>query len=177
MKKTLIFSLLLFLLGSLSSYAQQKPEPRPKVKAAMQKIAWLAGNWQGEGSMQMPGAKHQFKQQEWISFKANNSVLLIEGLGLTEAGGDTVHQALALISFDEATDTYYMQAVKGDGKVINAEVEVTDNEFSWSFATGATAKVKYIITNKNGQWHENGSYTPDGSQWYPFMSMVLERTE
>jgi hypothetical protein len=147
------------------------------MQEAMRKIAWLEGKWQGSGTVRMPEGTHEFIQQENVSFKANGSVLLIEGLGLTKAGGATVHQALALISFDETTGQYQMRAVKGDGVIVDADTEVSEGIFKWRMPVANGAKVEYTLKHEGSNWVETGSYSPDGKQWFPFFSMNLSKQE
>ena len=70
-------------------------------------------------------------------------------------------------------------------KVDGEESKVLHCSYSFLKITDATGKptsipqggmVKYEFSlNDKGQWVETGQYSPDGQQWYPSFSMLLDK--
>lgn len=149
---------------------------------AMRKLDFLTGDWKGEASISMePGGKTQAVQTERVRTKAGGQVLLIEGLGrekLAEGGaGKVVHDALAVISWDEATKKYQMQTWTERGGV-QAWLEAADKKVVWGFDTPQGAKIRYTIwLDEQGQWVETGEYSADGKSYVLFFDMKLAKVE
>ena len=87
---------------------------RPDVAAqreAMQKLAFLVGQWKGEATVSMgPGGPRRLEQTEDVQFKLDGLVLLIEGTGRNPVSGAVEFNALATVSFDEASGAYRFRA-------------------------------------------------------------------
>src|SRR5687767_10404944 len=82
--------------------AQPVMMPDSITKNAMDKLDFLSGHWSGTGSIQMGREKHSFNQEETVSQKVNNSVLVIDGLGTDAVTNQVIHQAYAVISYDRS---------------------------------------------------------------------------
>lgn len=163
------------LLYCLTTHAQANLQPPQQLKAAMAKLDPLKGSWKGTGWLQMGSARHKFEQQENISFKANNTVLQIDGLGI-DSLGNAVHQAFAVVSFNAEESNYQMLAVRADGKVIYPEIVVPEaGIIEWGFESGAGGRVKFNIEIKDGTWHETGKFSRDGENWISFLEIKLKK--
>ena len=80
-------------------------------RTAMKKLGFLVGDWSGEASvLRSPGQFAELAQTESAQFRLDGLVLVIEGVGRTQADGKLSLQALGLISFDDETGTYRMRA-------------------------------------------------------------------
>jgi hypothetical protein len=164
-----------FFVFYLNGSAQASLQPSQELKSAIVKLEPLIGQWKGEGWIQMGSSKHMFQQHEYISLKANNTVLQIEGLGKNESG-QAVHQAFAIISFDSEKSVYQMLAVRADGKVIYPQIIVTESGvLEWGFEVGNGSRVKFNIEIKDNTWHETGKFSSDGTNWMPFLEMNLKK--
>lgn len=162
-------------LSTLS--AQANLAPSAETRAAMDKIRFLEGNWKGSGWIRMGPQKHDFIQTESVKTHANGTVLTIDGLGRDAANPDmVVHQAFAVISYDQAADKYLMRAIRGDGNHVDADFVVNpDGSIAWEFEHPMAGKVRYTIRNESGAWVENGEASRDGKTWMPFLEMRLVR--
>ena len=63
-------------------------------------LSFIKGKWAGSGwMMTQNGKKEAFIQTEDISYQLDGTLLLILGHG--KAGGETIHNALALVSYNK----------------------------------------------------------------------------
>ena len=80
--RKLIWSILPALLLATSLFAQEA-ETDLLNKKEVSKLAFIVGEWEGDGWMMgRDGQKHAFTQTENISFKLDSTAILIEGRGL-----------------------------------------------------------------------------------------------
>jgi hypothetical protein len=147
----------------------------------MRRLDFLVGEWSGEAWIRMgPNAEHAI-QTERVQKKAGGKALLIEGLGRVklEDGkpGDVVHDALAVVSFDETSKSYRFDNWVADKPSAAAKLEVTaPNVVVWGFDTPQGGRVRYTIrlTDK-GEWNEIGEFTRNGTEWMKFFEMTLTK--
>jgi hypothetical protein len=169
MKRTAMF--LLLMLTATFAYGADE----------MKKLDFLVGTWKGEASLQMgPGKRETVLQTETVTSKAGGKVLLVEGLGRRKmengSAGDVVHDAIALISWDKARNTYRFNAHVAQQDSVDTTIDLTaPNTLVWGFDT-PQGKVRYTITlTAKGQWHEVGEFSRDAKDWMKFFEMTLSR--
>ncbi|AHM59657.1 hypothetical protein D770_06970 [Flammeovirgaceae bacterium 311] len=171
MKKLFAFIIIAILALSVKA---QNPH-LPLVQEKLQALKWLAGNWQGNGwMMNQQGVKMPFDQKEIISYRLNNTILHIEGIGTT--GDDTVHHALAIVSFDPQAGKYnFTSYTHQGGSQHDALVEVKPTTLIWKMLT-PRGSIRYtIVLNEKGQWFEVGEFSSDGEKsWNQFFEMTLD---
>ncbi len=174
--KKLILTLSFLSALQATLFAQPVMTPDSVTKDAMDKLAFLTGQWSGTGWIQMGRDKHFFNQSENVIQKVNQSVIVIDGLGTDSKTNQIIHQAFAVISYDRAAQKYLMRAYRGDGNYIDADVEVTqDGSFIWGFTHPQAGRMKYTIRMTNGKWIETGEMSRDNTTWFPFFEMTLEK--
>jgi len=125
-------------------------------RTAMKKLGFLVGEWSGEASvLRGPGQFAELVQSESVQFKLDGLVLVIEGIGRSKADGKLALQALGVVSFDDATGAYRMQAFN-DGRWLETEVKLADsgNSISWGFVLGEFKKTTVLRINEDGEWTE-----------------------
>ena len=149
----------------------------------MRKLDWLIGEWKGEATVQMgPGKPETALQHEKVQSKAGGKVLLIEGVGRQKledgSAGEIVHDAMALISWDEAKKTYRFSTFVANRPDADATLEVTGpNSASWGFQT-PQGHVRFTISKtEKGEWLEIGEYSRDAVKWTKFMDMKLQKVK
>jgi hypothetical protein len=176
MKKIIVILALLAL--PLAARAQA---PASTARAEMKKLSFLAGQWQGEGWFDVgPGQRRTFKQTETVQSKLDGLLLVVDGLGKGRLPGSqeevVIHNAFAVVSYDEAAKRFRWHAYRADGLFVDAETTVAENQMVWSFANPRGGKVRFTIklTDK-GRWHEIGEFSADGNAWGQFFEMTLER--
>jgi hypothetical protein len=148
----------------------------------MRKLDWMVGEWKGDASVQMgPGKPQLAVQTERVQSKLGGKVLIIEGLGKRKledgTTGDVVHDALAVISWNEKAKKYRFDAWTARDGYVEAWLEAGENgRCAWGFDTPQGGKVRYTLTHENGQWSEVGEYSRDGSQYTKFFEMTLQKS-
>jgi hypothetical protein len=180
MKTILIIAAALFGL-SLSNIKAQSPAPEV-VKQEMQKLAYMAGRWQGEALIKRGNTPpEKVLQEENIQFKLDGTALLIEGIGRSPMTGNrVVFNALAVVSYNQHTKQFGLKSYTMEGNQTEAYFTVVkDNHFEWGFETPAKAKIRYtiVLDPQQKSWIEKGDYSPDGSTWYPFIEMSLKKVD
>jgi len=148
----------------------------------MRKLDWWVGEWSGTASVRMgPGKPQQVVQSERVQSKLGGRVLLVEGLGKRRledgSAGEVVHDALAVVSYNEKTKKYEFDAWTAREGNVDAWLEVGEkNTATWGFDTPQGAKIRYTIRlTEKGEWHEVGEFSRDGNQWMKFFEMTLTR--
>lgn len=173
-----LFVILIALAGVTISHAQGTASEEHLKE--MKKLAYMEGKWSGEASMrQQNGTVLKVNQEENIQYKLDGTVLLVEGTGRSQdAGNAIVFNALAIVSYNPHTKTFSMKSHVLDGNQTDAYFKIlSDNNFEWGFETPTKAKIKYtiVLDPQANTWNEKGSYSPDGSMWYPFLEMNLKK--
>lgn len=144
-------------------------------QAAMQKFAFLVGEWEGSGSIAMgPGPRQPFTQTERIQFRHDGTLLMIEGHGKHASTGASVHDALAIVTYDAPKGKYRFRSFAAVGRYAEAEAIVDGNRMTWWMKPGPVT-VRYTIVVDNGIWKEIGESSPDGKTWTPFFEMTLRK--
>jgi hypothetical protein len=173
-----IYSTLVVAFGvCLSSlFAQANLQPSAQLHAAMAKVKFMEGSWTGSGWIQMGPQRHEFNQTELVQSHANGTVLTIDGRG-TNADDSTqvIHQAFAVLSYDQQAEKYLMRAVRADGNHVDADFEVNaDGSITWGFSHPMAGQIRYTIHYEDGKWTETGAMSRDGESWLEFLYMELE---
>lgn len=156
----------------------QPPAPPPAV-AAIKRLDFLQGRWEGTGWIQMGPQRATFRQEEMVRTAAGGTVLIIDGLGRSADEGQkgrVVHQAFGVLSFDAARQAFRWRAYRADGQEVEATPEVSENRFVWGFE-GNGMKVRFTITKTDaGEWLEIGEMTrPGTAEPFKFFEMTLRR--
>lgn len=163
----------LFVCG-LPLAAQQPVSNSVKTQRdAMRKLAFLAGHWSGPITIfRGPGEALHLNQTEDVEYKLDGLVLLVEGKS-TSPDGKVEFNALATITYDDASHTYRIRAYN-DGHYLDTEFSVPTDGFSWSFQAGTAHVVNTMHLTAKGEWNEVsdatvGTYPPHRS-----MEMLLQ---
>ncbi len=179
MKKLLI----LWLVLVAPAAAQSQTSGTTTGLIEMRKLDFLVGNWQGDGWMQFgPGQRSYSSVTESVQSKLGGRVFVIEGVGRAKVPGKdeetVVHNAFAVLYYDEAAKRYSMRAFLANGQSVDAETNLIDGTFEWGFQM-PQGKMKYKIRlNERGQWFEEGAISMDGGKtFHKFFEMTLNRTK
>jgi hypothetical protein len=147
-------------------------------KAAMQKLAFLSGAWEGQGWIVSPRGRIEFRQTEDIRLLQDGLLLSIEGRGFSKSAdpksanpsGEPTFQANALVSFNDGDGTYRFYSFSlGYSGTFPAEL-LDQHTLRWS-----PGPVRFTIrVDPPGHWHETGE-APDGKGGFrQFFEMDLE---
>jgi hypothetical protein len=146
-------------------------------RAAMKKLAFLAGNWAGEASvLRRPGQTAELSQTEQAQFRLDGLVLEIEGVGRRKSDGKPLLQALGLISFDDESGIYQMRAFN-DGRWLESEVRLADggDSISWGFALGELKTSSVLRINEKGEWTEKAELTVGSGAPQKLIDLTVRR--
>ena len=147
----------------------------------VKKLAFMVGQWKGAGWLEYaPGQRSAFVITETIQSKLDGLALLIEGVGKRKIDGkgegDTIHQALAVLSYDDKARRYRFLTHTAEGRYADADVKLIEGGWQWGlqFPGGMAIRYTIKIAGKD-EWHEIGERTTDGKTWQQFHEMTLER--
>jgi len=174
MKKIILIAISLIMGWQLAIGQDNSALLKEQKRTQMNKLSFMLGEWEGSGWIQMgQTAKMTFTIHETVVPKVEGLVYLVEGLGSSE--GNTSHNAIALISWDNEKNKYAFESHTFDGRSANASATLEGNTFIWGFDTPNGGFVQYKLEFDDMHWHESGSFSPDGETWYPFMEMKLKK--
>ena len=159
---------------SFAAAQDMNPAGTDEQRQAMGELALLDGEWRGEATIyNRDGSRTTLTQTERVGPFLGGSIRVIEGRGY-DASGDTVFNAMAVISWDEAEDRYRFRSW-ANGRDGDFTFERTDTGFVWEVPAGPGAVVRYTATVQDGVWHEAGAYVREGMAPMPTMEMTLRR--
>ena len=186
MKNILMSLVVVALVAVVPAHGAQDPKAGPNPMAArtaahqeaLKKVEFLAGTWKGKAWFWMgPDQKHEVDQTETVQFRQQGVLLLVEGLGRDAKSGSIVHDALAVISYDDANQKYAFTSWAGAGRSGAFEAKVGPNRLEWGMKSGP-ATVRYtIVLNDKGEWFETGERSMDGATWTKFFEMTLQKVQ
>jgi hypothetical protein len=169
-------TVILLLVLTVTSIVAQNPA---KVnRDQLKPFSFMIGNWKGTANIQQQGgAVIKVNQEEKISWELDSTLIHIEGIGKDPITNKKSFHAYALLFYNPATQQLGMKSFTMEGRQTDAYFKVlTENKFEWGFdLPGNRGKIKYLITlsTKDKTWDEQGEFSQDGTQWFPFMSMNL----
>jgi hypothetical protein len=150
-------ALVLLVATGIFCMAQQPRTPDLDAqRAAMKKLDFMVGKWGGEARILIgPGAPAERVQTEEAQYKLDGLILLIEGVGRNKTDGKLALQALAVVSYDDESETYHMRAFN-DGRFLETEVKLTANGkgITWGFALGQYKTNAVLRIDDHGDWTE-----------------------
>jgi len=168
--------LTVLLLCSGVATAQERPDPAALMtaqRAAMATFAFMDGAWRGPATTLRPnGEMHAIIQTERIGPMLDGTVKLIEGRGY-ESDGTTSFNALAILAYDVATQSYRMRS-HAMGTTGDFVVQRTAEGFAWEIPAGPMT-IRYNAVVKDGVWVETGDRVAPGREPVRFFEMRLER--
>lgn len=166
-----------FAVWTPPAAAQHGPDTAAQ-RAAMDRLAPLAGRWQGEASVSSP-APVIVHQTEQVERALDGLLLVINGTGHATADrtGAPNFQALGVISYDPRRSLYEVRAYTHEGHVTTATGEfLSDGAFRWSFAPGGPVQIRFTITFDQTTWREVGEMSRDnGATWTRTIDLNLRR--
>lgn len=143
----------------------------PASIAAMHRLDFLLGEWEGDGWIVLGrGERRAFHQAETVRPAAGGAVVIVDGLGKsTDPGreGAVIHQAFAIVSYDSATKAYRWRAFRATGEETLAVPQIGDSTLVWAMGVGPdgrAGRIRFTITlTSAGTWHEVGDFVQPGA--------------
>jgi hypothetical protein len=177
LSQSFLIGITTLIAASALAFAQQPAQNSVDVQRdAMRKLSFLAGHWSGPISIiRGPGEPLHLAQTEDVQYKLDGLVLLIEGKS-TSADGRVLFNALATVSYDDASHTYRFRAYNG-GHYLDTELSVPDNGFSWSFASGPAHIANTMHLTAKGEWSETTDVTIGSNPPHRSVEMLLQHQQ
>lgn len=173
--KNLIKTMVFLAVAAWSTEIYAQPDFSAEVKAKMQSLDFMVGDWEGSGWAMTPSGKENTEVKESITYALNGTILQVNGLGTKE--NKVVHEAFGVITFNPFTKAYGMDAYVAKGMKTAATVEILDEgKIKWYFKAGPNMTIKYMLTVEDGIWTEIGERSMDGENWQQFFEMTLKKT-
>ena len=163
------------LTAPAGAHAQMPASPNGSEaqRAAMDRLAFMDGEWRGQATVHGPAGPMTLTQTERVGSMLGGSIKVIEGRGYA-ADGSTQFNAMAMVSWDARAGRYgfrsYAQGFSGD-----YVFEATDDGFRWETPAGPNAKMQYVAVVRDGTWHEVGTYVAEGQPPRQMIEMRLTR--
>jgi hypothetical protein len=168
-------SLIAMTVPSIAS-GQQPRDPAVVAAAqreAMSRLTFLDGVWRGTAWTLTPsGDRHEITQTERVGPFLEGAVKVIEGRGY-EADGSVAFNAMAIISFNPATEAYRMRSYAG-GQAGDFAFTPTADGFQWEIPAGP-ATIRYTAIIEDGLWQQVGDRLVEGREPIRFFEMTLRR--
>jgi hypothetical protein len=131
----------------------------------MKKLEFLVGKWSGEARI-FRAEPVVMTQTEEAQYKLDGLVLVIEGVGLT--------QALGVVSYDDESGKYTMRAFN-DGRFLETEVKVDGNSITWGFALEQIRTSALLRIDEKGDWTELHEITIGSQLPKKYMELRISR--
>lgn len=172
----LIAASLLAMVAAMPAAAQ----PAANATAAatyserMTPLAGLVGEWRGSGWILRPGgARETFTSHESVTPRISGNALLVEGRHQNAAGA-LVHDAIAILVWDQRGGGYRMRTQLATGMGGDFPLEVRPSGFTWRIDTPG-GRIEYVAEITADSWIERGrQIAPDGRST-DFFEMTLHR--
>ena len=149
-------------------------KPTPTVAAAMSKLGFMRGVWEGVAEGKTPDGKHyKVTQTERMGPLLGGDVIVIEGRGY-EADGSTAFNALAVVSWNLHTRAYEIRSYT-QGHAGTFPLELTADGYVWQVPAGPGAVMRFTATVTADRWREVGDYVADGRPPVRSFEMNLSR--
>lgn len=165
------------LIASLAAPLAAQPAPPPAAsRQAGKELAFLVGQWSGEGWIQMGRDRNSFRQTERVAPMLEGAILTVEGKGVDPTDPKTVyHHAFAVLSWNEAESRYdFRSYAMGRAGTFPARLEAP-GKLVWEIEAPGS-RIRYTISVSGDRWREDGEVKLGDADWRPFFHMELKRT-
>ena len=150
-----------------------QPAGTAEQRQAMQALAWMDGEWVGEATVSMgPGRTSTHAHTERIGPMLGGSIKVIEGRS-TNDDGTVAFNAFAVVSWDDASDSYVMRSY-ANGQAADFPLQATADGFRWS-TPGGGGEIRYVTTFRDGEWVETGDFVMPGRDPMRVIELRLRR--
>ena len=165
--KSLVLITLIALAPAATPVRAQAPSPERAAAqvAAIDRISWLAGEWEGTATFDRgPQGKSDVVSWERVTRVAGGTALMVLGKHYQRnadgSRGESVHNAAAIISYDDAGGKYRFQSQLSNGQYGSFSADMQGGVFVWTMDT-PRGLIRYRITRDDtGRWTERGEMCP-----------------
>lgn len=140
--------------------------------AAMDKLAWMDGEWRGTVVSESPAGEIRLTQTERVGPIAGGTARIIEGRGY-DANGELAFNAVAMITYDAMADEFVMTTT-ARGFAGRPWLEVGEESFKWGIS-GGSFTFTYETELVDGVWSEDGFLQIGEAPRNKFLELRVER--
>jgi len=159
---------------AVAAPATAKTSATTSYSERMALLAKLVGDWRGSGWMILPNGKREsFVSQETVSRRLSGHALLVEGQHRS-ANGQLVHDAMAMITWNERAGGYRMRTALSSGFGGDFPLEVTPGGFAWRMDVPG-GHMEYVAQFQDDVWTERGRRISTDGRSTDFFEMRLQR--
>lgn len=166
------------LVVVFASPAFAQPPTGEVQRAAIKKLDFWVGTWKGTAKAFFGEQSRESTLTETVQSKVGGTALLVEGLGKMTAEGQerVVHNAMAVVSWDEKSKTYRFKHYTMQGRSGESELKTVEGGFVWELREeGSPVVIRFTIKIDGKTWHEVGEMTRDGKSWQKVIEFSLEK--
>ena len=171
--------LTLVALSWLGNACAQMPRASAEKLEATAKLDMMVGHWKGRGWWEFtPGNRREFDSEEHVHKRAGGTAFELLGLHTMDRGGQpvVVHDAFAMLWYDERAKRYLMKSAIQTGMIHEFEITLTPTGYTWSHpGFDGKGTVRYVATIGPASWKEVGESSADGREWKQVFEMSLTR--
>ena len=146
-------------------------------KDATAPLAYLVGEWSGEGWIDMGRGRMGFRQHERITSRLDGNIITIEGTGRDpDKASDIVFEAFAVLSASGKPGEFAMRSYTREGQAGTfVAVLEAPGRLVWTIPVPGR-RVRYRSEVVGDRWTEVGEARVDeGASWMKFFEMTLKR--
>ena len=165
----LVLLILLIHLGTICLQAQGNEKP-------MSRLEKMIGKWEGTAVMTRGDTRTEIKQTEDITTELAGDLIIVKGKGRDAKSDSVVFEAFGVIHYDQLAGMYKLSAYTNNGNYTLASAKFEDNKFIWWFDV-PQGSIRYTLSLSEKSWVEDGHFSSDQENWYPFIHMELSKIE
>lgn len=172
---TTLLALALALSPIPTSLAAQAPDTaamQAEQRAAMERLAFMDGEWRGTVTSTGPMGETELTQTERVGTMASGVVRIVEGRGYAE-DGTLEFNAVGMIAYDPMADEYVMTST-AQGFAARPWFKATDSGFEWGLTSGPMT-FTYEAVVEGDSWVEIGYMKMGDQPRRKFLEMRLTR--
>lgn len=173
------FSSWILFLAFATTVGAQAPDFGGKKQAEkMKELVFLIGEWEGSAYYMRGEQKVTVTSSEKVEVKAGGTALFVTGIHWMMRGDQkfVVHDAAAMICWDEKSKSHRMVAQLGSGARSEFELHVQGNGYKWEAPSPMGGTMRYVmVLTDAGEWLETGEQSTDGKTWTKAFEMRLKK--
>jgi hypothetical protein len=162
-------------LGTASGLRAQEVDVPSR--AAIHRLDFLVGEWAGEATVLTRSGRLTLRQTELVRYSNSGHALVIEGTGWQADSTGAEHiafNAVAILTHDPQAG-YHMRSATMDGRTGDFELTLDDHGFTWGFDTPQVHTRYTMRLTPEGEWHEVGEFSRDGTEWRQFIELRVRK--
>lgn len=189
-------TILALALAFVSTAAQQEPQSKPApapeapkatpgaaARAALGRMAFLVGDWEGEGwSLSRDGGRRRFWVKEFYMYRGERDLMDMEGrFGDIRSDGTRAPQnefGLGFLYFNEAAGEYRMWHYSDSGEFFDVTMNVDPSKremwYSKQFPDGVTGRFRLVV-GTDGVWVSTFEILQADKTWLQVMEFRMKK--